>query len=217
VSKSEIAGSRASAPRADIGAAVEALRRGEVVVFPTETLYGLGADALNGEAVEKIFALKGRDPLNPIPVLVADRRMLAALVAAIPPLAEKLMERFWPGPLTIVLPARQDIPRPLVNSRGGVGVRISSSPVAAELVEKLGRPLTATSANPSGQAAARTVAEARSYFGGKIDLFIDGGELESKTGSTVVEVRGGFLAVIRHGEIAEAALESALGKEKILR
>lgn len=217
MSKSETESSRASAPRADIGAAVEALRRGEVVVFPTETLYGLGADALNAAAVEKIFELKGRDPVNPIPVLVADRRMLAALVAAIPPLAEKLIERFWPGPLTIVLPAREDIPRPLVNSSGGVGVRISSSAIAAELVGKLGRPLTATSANPSGQAAARTVAEARSYFGGKIDIFIDGGELKSKTGSTVVDVRGDSLAIIRQGEIAKAELERALGTEKILR
>ena len=100
---------------ADLTAALTALKRGEVIVFPTETLYGLGADALNFSAVEKVFQLKGRDPDNPFPVLVADRAMLDSLVAEISPLAELLMARFWPGPLTLVLPARDDIPRPLVN------------------------------------------------------------------------------------------------------
>ena len=104
--------------------ALAALQRGEIIVFPTETLYGLGADALNFAAVEKVFQLKGRDPNNPFPVLIADRVMLDTLVAEVTPLAEKLMERFWPGPLTLVLPARADIPRPLVNNHGGIGVRL---------------------------------------------------------------------------------------------
>ncbi|HLN88399.1 MAG TPA: Sua5/YciO/YrdC/YwlC family protein, partial [Candidatus Limnocylindrales bacterium] len=92
--------------------AVTALRGGDVIVFPTETLYGLGADALNFTAVEKVFQLKGRDPSQPFPVLVSDRSMLESLVGQIVPLAEKLMARFWPGPLTLVLPARPDIPKP---------------------------------------------------------------------------------------------------------
>jgi len=101
VSKSETENSKAKEPRAEhIAEAVAALRRGEVIVFPTETLYGLGADALNSIAVEKVFRLKGRDSKNPIPALVADREMLFSLVASIPPLAEKLISRFWPGPLT---------------------------------------------------------------------------------------------------------------------
>jgi L-threonylcarbamoyladenylate synthase len=187
-----------------------------VIVFPTETLYGLGADALDSAAVEKVFEIKGRDPANPIPVLVAGRAMLEVLVAEIPPLAEKLMASFWPGPLTIVLPARKNIPAPLVNTAGGVGARISSNPVAAALVERFGRPLTATSANPSGQPGARTVAEAKDYFAGQIDCFIDGGELKSKTGSTVVEVREKGLRIIRIGEVGRAELERAVGKEKIL-
>ena len=217
MSNNETESSKANGPKAEvIGAAVDALRRGEVVVFPTETLYGLGADAFNSAAVEKILELKGRDPGNPIPVLVADRRMLDGLVVQISPLAEALLLKFWPGPLTIVLPARADIPRPLVNSRGGVGVRISISPIAAKLVEKLGRPLTATSANPSGQAPARTVEEAKNFFAGKIDLFIDGGELISKTGSTVVEIRDNSLAIVREGEIDKVELERAIGKNNIL-
>jgi L-threonylcarbamoyladenylate synthase len=199
--------------RADnLAAAVTALGRGDVIVFPTETLYGLGADALNFTAVEKIFQLKGRDPNNPFPVLVSDRSMLNLLVENISPLAEKLIERFWPGPLTLVLPARHDIPPPLVNSTGAIGVRISSQPIASEIVRMLGRPLTATSANPSGQPPAQTLAQARDYFSGKIEIFIDGGALTSKTGSTVAAVAGNKIKIIRAGEIAKSELEQALGK-----
>jgi L-threonylcarbamoyladenylate synthase len=191
--------------------AVAALSRGEVIVFPTETLYGLGADALNPAAVEKVFQLKGRDANNPFPVLVSDRSMLDALVAGIPPLAEKLIENFWPGPLTLVLPARAGLPSPLVNSTGGVGVRVSSQPIATQIVKMLGRPLTATSANPSGQPGALTVAQAKSYFAGKIEIFIDGGVLTTQTGSTVTAVHGNKVKIIRAGAIATSELTSVLG------
>ena len=188
-----------------------------MIVFPTETLYGIGADALNPSAVECVFALKGRDAANPIPVLVEDQAMLSQLVTAVPPVAEKLIARFWPGPLTIVLPARPDTPAPLVNQRGGIGVRISSQPIAAALVNQLGRPVTATSANPSGQAPARTVAEAIAYFSREIEIFIDGGTLASKTGSTVVEtVRGEHIRIIRQGDVPHSALGSCIGPEKII-
>jgi L-threonylcarbamoyladenylate synthase len=197
---------------ADLTAALTALKRGEVIVFPTETLYGLGADALNFSAVEKVFQLKDRDPDNPFPVLVADRAMLDSLVVEISPLAESLMTRFWPGPLTLVLPARAEIPRPLVNRQGGIGVRLSSQPIATELVRLLGRPLTATSANPSGQPGARTVAQAKSYFAGKIDIYLDGGELNSPTGSTVAAIEKDKLRIIRAGEISREVLEDAVGK-----
>jgi L-threonylcarbamoyladenylate synthase len=196
--------------------AVAALKRGDVIAFPTETLYGLGADALNPAAVEKVFQLKGRNPTNPIPVLVADSAMLSNLVSDVPPLAETLIARFWPGPLTIVLPARSDIPRPLVNAAGGVGVRISSQPIAGELVRDLGHPLTATSANPSGKPAARSVQEAKEYFSGQIDIFVDGGRLTSKTGSTVVEIDGDRIKIIREGEIVRSKLEEVAGRERIL-
>lgn len=192
--------------------AVAALRHGDVIVFPTETLYGLGADALDVNAVEKVFQLKGRDPNNPFPVLVSDRAMLDMLVTTIPSSAQKLMGRFWPGPLTIVLPARDGIPRPLVNSAGGVGVRISSQPIATQIVKLLAHPVTATSANPSGRPGALTIAQAKDYFSGKIDVFVDGGELTSKTGSTVVEFTADRCKIIRAGEIAKSALDAALGK-----
>ena len=199
-----------------ISAAAAALKRGEVIAFPTETLYGLGADALNAIAVEKVFQLKGRDAKNPIPVLVADRAMLFRLVASIPPLAEKLIACFWPGPLTIVLPARSEIPRPLINASGGIGVRISSQLIATELVKALGRPLTATSANPSGRPPARTAQEVNDYFSDRIDIYVDGGKLASKIGSTVVEILGDSLRIIRAGDIGQSQLEAVLGAERIL-
>jgi len=198
-----------------LAAALAGLRRDEVIVFPTETLYGLGADALSDTAVEKVFQLKGRDPNNPIPVLIDGRNMLGTLVADIPRLAEALIARFWPGPLTIVLAARKDIPRPLLNSNGGIGVRLSSQPIATQIVKALGHPLTATSANPSGKAPARTLHEAKQYFSGQIDVFVDGGELTSRTGSTVVEISADKVKIIRAGEIGQAQLESALGAGRI--
>lgn len=216
MSKSEIASSKVKDTRAEtFSAAIATLKRGDAIVFPTETLYGLGADALNDAAVEKIYQLKGRDAANPIPVLVANRKMLGVIVAEVPPLAERLIEQFWPGPLTLVLPARKEIPRPLLNSTGGVGVRISSQALASELIKGLGRPLTATSANPSGKPPARTVEEAKKYFGAEIDVFVDGGELASKTGSTVAEVSADAIKIIRQGEIGRSELQRVAGKGKV--
>jgi L-threonylcarbamoyladenylate synthase len=217
VSKSETENSRPKSATAEaLAQAVAALNRGGVIVFPTETLYGLGADALNAAAVGKIYRLKERDTSSPIPVLVADQEMLLSLVGAIPVVARKLMERFWPGPLTLVLPARKEIPKPLLNAVGGIGVRISSQPIAMRLVKALGRPLTATSANPSGQAPARTVEEARNYFAAKIDVYVDGGTLASKSGSTVAEVVGNKIRIIREGEIGKNSLEHIIGKGVVL-
>ena len=200
---------------ASVADAVTALKNGEVIVFPTETLYGLGADAMNEEAVATVFRLKGRDPDTPIPVLIADETMLGQLIDDIPPLAQKLIHKFWPGPLTLVLPARADIPKPLLNASGGIGMRISSQPIATRLVKSLGRPLTATSANPSGKSPARTLGEAKNYFGSDVNVFIDGGPLTSKTGSTVAEIRGHRLKIIRQGDIGAAALEQVIGKGNI--
>jgi L-threonylcarbamoyladenylate synthase len=218
VSKKETENSKAQNKTAEgYPEAIAALRRGDVIVFPTETLYGLGADALNSQAVEQVFQLKGRDPVNPIPVLVADREMLHAVVADVPKAAQKLIRQFWPGPLTLVLPARKEIPKPLCNPSGGVGVRISSQAIATRLVNALGRPLTATSANPSGKEPARTVPEAKTYFGDQIEVFVDGGKLTAKTGSTVVKVMGDTIKIIRQGELNAAELGRVLGQEKVFR
>lgn len=181
--------------------ALEALRRGEVIVFPTETFYGLGANALDPEAVERVVRLKGRHPESPIAVIIADVAMLKEIITDIPPLAGRLIEAFWPGPLTLVLPAREGLPGPLLNRDGGIGVRISSHPLAARLVRAFGRPLTATSANPSGKEPARTIKEAKSYFSGRLALFLDGGRLEGREGSTVAGIARDQLKIIREGAI----------------
>ncbi|HKA34488.1 MAG TPA: L-threonylcarbamoyladenylate synthase [Candidatus Binatia bacterium] len=198
-------------PSADsFAAALAALRRGAAVVFPTETFYGLGADALDAAAVERVAALKGRGAASPIAVIVADRAMLAQVVSDIPPAAEKLIARFWPGPLTLVLPAKRGVPAPLVNSAGKIGARVSSHPAAARLARELGRPLTATSANPSEKDPARSIAQARVYFEEKIGVYLDGGELTGKAASTVAEISGGEVTIIRAGAIAAEELKKWL-------
>ena len=217
MSKTETANSKAQNEALEnSSAAVRVLKGGGVIVFPTETLYGLGADALNNAAVEKVFQLKGRDPRSPIPVLVADQEMLHTLVAQVPATAQKLIDRYWPGPLTLVLPGQKNIPKPLCNPAGGVGVRISSQPIATLLVNELGRPLTATSANPSGKEPSRTLREAKKYFAQRVDVFVDGGTLTSKSGSTVVEVMEDSMKIIREGEISGSELRQFLGQEKVV-
>jgi L-threonylcarbamoyladenylate synthase len=196
--------------------AIASLNRGDVIVFPTETVYGLGADALNPAAVEKVFQLKGRNPDSPIPIIVADQAMLQDVVEKIPPVARTLMEQFWPGPLTLVLPAARGTPKQLLNRTGGVGVRISSQLLATELAQAFGRPLTATSANPSGQQAASTIEQAQNYFASDIEIFLDGGKLPSKSGSSVVEVIDDRIKIIRAGEISLGQLAASIGRKKIL-
>lgn len=190
--------------------ALAAVVKGDVVVYPTETFYGLGANALDPDAVMKVVALKGRDPGNPIPLILADRKMLADVVTEAPQAAIRLIDLFWPGPLTLVLPGRKDLPAPLLNPNGGVGVRVSSHPVAARLARELGRPITATSANPSGEDPARSYAQALMYFSGAVEVILDGGELAGTRGSTVIEVAGDKFKIIREGEISTARLRQVV-------
>jgi L-threonylcarbamoyladenylate synthase len=190
-----------------IARAVDALGRRGVVVYPTETLYGLGADALDRAAIERVAALKGRDAAKPISLVVASRCMLLTIVAMIPSSAELLMERFWPGPLTLVLPPRAGL-SPLLGA--GIGARIPAHPVARRIVESFGRPMTATSANPGGEPAPRTAEGARVYFGDRIDVYVDGGETPGGPGSTVLDVTGPVPRLVREGEILRAAIEAAL-------
>jgi L-threonylcarbamoyladenylate synthase len=217
VSKTETASSKTpnEAPE-NLASAVEALKRGHVIVFPTETLYGLGADALNEAAVEKVFQLKGRASGKPISVLVANQEMLDTLIAKVPSTAQRLIDQYWPGPLTLILPGRKNISKYLCNSSGGVGVRISSQPIAASLVNGLGRPVTATSANPSGKEPARTLQEAKNYFANQVDVFIEAGALASRSGSTVVEVMEDSIRIIREGEIDASELRQVLGEENVI-
>jgi L-threonylcarbamoyladenylate synthase len=199
------------APGPDLAAALAALRRGDVIVYPTETFYGLGARALAAPAVDAVVALKGRDASTPIALIVRDVAMLPQVVARVPAAAERVMARCWPGPLTLVLPARPDLPPALTGGSGWIGVRVSSHPVAQALVEALGEPITATSANPGGDAPAIDLATARRYFESRVAAYVDGGTLAGGLGSTVLLVADDAARVIRRGATPIDELEQALG------
>jgi L-threonylcarbamoyladenylate synthase len=184
---------------ADVAAALAALRRGEVIGFPTETFYGLGVDAFEEEALERLRARKGRGAEKAISVLV-DESTLTQVVAEVSPRARQLMAAHWPGPLTLALPARPGLPETLV-MEGCVAVRWSPNPVAQALVAGLGRPITATSANPAGAPPPTTAAGVIAYFGDGL-VVVDGGETPGGLASTLARVRGEVVEVLRPGPIA---------------
>ena len=194
---------------AALEAALTALRRGDVVVYPTETLYGLGADSTSPHALAQLIALKGRRDGKPISVLVDGRDMLDAVAASLTPMAERLIARFWPGPLTLVVAARASVSEILTAGSGTIGVRWSSHPIATALVAGLGRPLTAPSANPTDAAPALSIEQARAYFGTRVAAYVDGGRCAGGVGSTVVDVTDETPRVLREGAIAVAALRTA--------
>ena len=178
--------------------AAAALRRGEIVAYPTETFYGLGVDALDELALARLRALKGRDG-KAISVLVDGRAMIDSICRAVPPLAVALMQRYWPGALTIALPARSNLPAALVTD-GCVAVRQSPHPTAQALVAGLGRPLTATSANRAGESPATTDEAVEEMFAGRCRI-VHGGATPGGAPSTLVRVRGPRLEILRRGAI----------------
>ncbi len=180
--------------------------KGGVVAFPTETFYGLAADGLNERALQKVFQIKGREGDKPLLLLVADRSWVPGLVQGISSLAERLMEKFWPGPLTLVFAASPHIPAILTANTGKIGLRISSFPAAQALVQAVGRAITGTSANLSGQPSLSTAQEVFQALGGKVDLILDGGKTAGGLGSTVLDVSGVQPTVIREGAISRREL-----------
>jgi L-threonylcarbamoyladenylate synthase len=197
-------------PAATIDAAVAALKHGQAIVFPTETFYGVAVDAANPRALERLFEIKERDPDKPVALIAADLEMVARVVSEIPPVAMRLARTFWPGPLTIVLPARPELSAALTNREGGVGIRISPHPIALELARRLGSSLTATSANLAGEPPARTIDQARAAFGTRIAAYVDGGMLKGSLPSTVITIEGDRIKVLRAGAIPEDRLHEAL-------
>src|SRR5262245_56430605 len=178
--------------------AVAALRRGEIVAYPTETFYGLGVDALDELALARLRALKGRDG-KPISVIVDGPAMIDELCGEVPPLAARLMRRYWPGALTIALPARPNLPATLI-SDGCVAVRQSSHPTAQQLVSRRGGPLTATGANRAGESPATTDEAVERMFAGRCRVLHDGATAGGAP-STLVRVRGGRVEILRRGAI----------------
>ena len=189
-----------------LDAAVKAVREGGIIAYPTETFYGLGVDAFNTAAVERLVKLKARPGDKPISIIIKDACVLKTVVSEVPPVATELVRRFWPGPLTIVFKAVDGLPGALTGSNATIGVRVSAHPTAARLAAELSVPLTATSANPSGEEPPVTPEEVLSYFGKTLDVLIDGGRLPGRLASTVVDVTGGEANILRAGAIDEHEL-----------
>ena len=186
--------------------ATEIVASGGIIAYPTETFYGLGADATNEGAISKIFAIKDRDFKNPISLIIAQADDIYPLVQDVPQAAEKLMAAFWPGALTIVFFAAKNISSMLTAGSGKIGLRVSSHPGAQGIVQKLKRPLTATSANLSGAPECISAADVAFQLGNKIDAIIDLGNTPGTIGSTIIDVTCDPPVILREGTISRQTI-----------
>jgi len=195
-----------------IAEAATVIREGGLVVYPTETVYGLGADACSDEAVAKVFAAKGRPLESAISVAVSSFEM-ALEIAKLNSSARKIFKKFMPGPLTLVVGAKPIVSKLLTASTGKIGIRIPDHPVALALIEWVGCPITTTSANISGRPSPRTVREALEQLGDRVDVALDAGRCRLGRPSTVVDISSGTPKIIREGPISNSDLKKLL-KEK---
>ena len=193
-----------------IAAAVEVLKAGGLLAFPTTGLYGLGADALNSAAVERIYRIKHRDSSKPILVLVKDATELGKIAAKVPEAAKRMMAAFWPGSLTIILQARSELPVVLTGGTGKIGIRVPKHPVARALVSALDGLLTGTSANLSGKEGCSSAADLDPGLVNQLDLVLDAGPLKGGFGSTVVDAAQDPPLVLREGAVSKERLASVL-------
>ncbi len=181
--------------------AVTHLRRGGIVAFPTETYYGLAVDPECDAAVLRLFAVKNRPVDKPLLLLIAANEQLNSIVQYVPPIYWPLIKKYWPGPLTLIFPAGKSLNRRITGKSGTVGIRVSPHPIARELVCRMGKPITATSANISGLPPARSAQEVIEMLGNRIDYVLDGGQTPAGLCSTIVREFNGRLTIIRHGQI----------------
>ena len=187
--------------------ALEALGKGGLVAFPTDTVYGVGALAFDRKAVESIYAAKDRPGEKAIPILIGDVEDLKKVCPGLPELALKLAGRFWPGPLTLVVPKHPELPE-AVSASGTVGVRMPDHPVARALL-RLAGPMAGTSANISGRPSPTDAKEVFNQLGGRVALIIDGGKTPGGVPSTVVDCVGAEPKILRVGPIPEAQIQEA--------
>jgi L-threonylcarbamoyladenylate synthase len=193
-----------------IANAVAVLNKSGIICFPTETVYGLGAKIFDEKALEKLFTIKGRDKRNPFSIFIKEIDELEAFAEEVSPSARKLIDRFWPGPLTLVFKSRLKNPSPYLLKHNKIGIRISSHPLVQELVKQLNCPITATSANLSGKKPCRSSKEVEKVFWGKIDLLLDGGRTKKSEVSTVLDVSEEKWSLIREGSISLTKIREVL-------
>lgn len=195
----------------EIGRAAEIIRRGGLVVFPTETVYGLGANAFDEEAVHKIYAAKGRPSDNPLIAHVADMGDLERLVREVPQSAEKLMGAFWGGPLTLIMKKRHDVPDAVTAGLDTVAVRMPSHSVANTLIKLSKTPIAAPSANLSGSPSPTAFSHCKKDMDGRVDAIIDGGDCDIGLESTVLDLSGDVPTILRPGAVTREDVENIAG------
>ncbi len=198
-----------------IQTAAALIQQGELVAFPTETVYGLGADMWNPDAIAKIYATKGRPSKNPLIVHIAEIAQLDSLVTELEPLEKTLIAAFWPGPLTLVLPKRSEVSQAVTGGLSTVAVRMPAHPMALELIRQAGVPIAAPSANLSGKPSATHHQHVRDYFGETL-FVLEGGATEHGLESTVLQVKNGVPHIYRLGSITPEDVERATGVKAIL-
>ena len=199
---------------AGVAAAVEAVRAGEVVVLPTDTVYGVGADAFSPDAVAAVLAAKGRGREMPPPVLVPNPRTLDGLATSVPAYARELVKAFWPGPLTVVLLAQSSLMWDLGDTNGTVALRMPEDDVALALLDAVG-PMAVTSANLTGQPAATSVTDAAAQLGAAVSVYLDGGPTSGNVPSTIVDCTGEVPVVLREGGVSADQLREVLGETEL--
>jgi L-threonylcarbamoyladenylate synthase len=199
------------ASQTEIEQAVEALRAGELVVFPTETVYGLGANASNPAAVRKIFEVKGRPPDHPVIVHLDDPRYLHRWVSDVPAVAEQLAAKFWPGPLTLILPKADNVNDIVTGGQSSIGIRIPSHPMAQQLLNAFGGGIAAPSANRFGRLSPTKPEHVRDELGDAVQVILDGGDSPIGLESTIVSCLDNQARLLRPGFITRSQLEQVVG------
>ena len=194
-----------------VAEAAAALLSGELIAYPTDTLYGLGSNAADTESAQRLVQAKGRPPEKPISVIVDCAERARSLAKNLNGVSERLMEAFWPGPLTVVVEASECVPPILSAGTGTIGVRVPSAPLARAISERADVPITATSANRSGERPGMNAAEIVASLGESLSLVLDCGTLRASPGSTVVAVTGGVLRILRQGVISEQEIRNVFG------
>ena len=200
----------------EIGRAAVLICAGELVAFPTETVYGLGANALDAAAIDKIYAAKGRPPGSPLIVHVSSLEMARSLVREWPEGAEKLARIFWPGPLTLVLPKQPHVPDRLTAGLDTVGVRMPSNPIAVALIQAAGVPIAAPSANRFTELSPTTAQHVRDGLGDRIAMLLDGGRTTVGIESTVLSLAGSAAVLLRPGMVTRQQIEEVIGPIQVL-